>query len=318
MQYTSCHLLEHGICFYNHNLCTCCYAPQEGLYQVPYIKPIYLGAKIDIEDYCKRIKFFRDNAKQNKFINSCKNCYKLETKEWDDEIYIDQVYITHFEACNADCIYCITGLTPNERQKHTYEIVPVLDDLKEKGILKENCEFHIGGGEFTIYPECDEIIEKYVLSGYTKHFAVATNGIKYSESLFKAMDKGLASIIISLDCGGKKIFEKIKRVNAFDSVIENLKLYTRTEKSLENTFLKYIVIPNVNDNKKEFQKFLSIANDLKIRGIKIDLDGNYCRKNNYKLNWHIKYLMKDIINMAIKQNFDVEIFQFYKQCLNNN
>lgn len=318
MEYKSCHLLEHGICFYNHNLCSCCYAPLDGLDKVPFFLPVYRGSNIDLNFYKKRINFYRENAKQNKYLKACKYCYHLELKDWEEEYYIDQIYITHFEACNANCIYCINNLFPNERHNKVYKVIPVLDDLKEKGLLRSNCEFHIGGGEFTLYPECDELLEKYIISGFSNHLAVATNGIKYSNALFKAMEIGRASIIISLDCGSRNLFKKIKRVDAFNNIISNLKLYTSTELSLEHTFLKYIVIPNINDNKNEFQKFLNIAKKFNIKGIKIDLEGHYCRNQNYKIDEKLINFLNDMVERAKKQNFNVEIFQFYKQCLSNN
>ncbi len=317
MKYKSCHLLEHGLCFYNHNLCSCCYAPQDSYTRAPYLSFLYLGQKIKKEQLFNKINKRREEQKKGNFIISCNNCFKLEEKDWDEDNYIDQIYITHFEQCNLNCIYCITDLSPKERAKETYKIIPVLDNLKEQGILRQGCEFHIGGGEFSIYPECDEIIEKYILSGFSKFLAIATNAVVYKESVFNAMDKGKACIIVSVDSGSKNMYKKIKRVDAFDKLIENLKLYSRTESSRANTFLKYIVIPKINDNKREFDKFLNLANKLNIKGIKIDVDGNYARNNLYKLNDKINNFLTWTVDRAKSKGFDVEIFSFYKQCLNS-
>lgn len=317
MEYKSCHLLEHGICFFNSQLCSCCYAPQESLFEIPFLAFFYNGEIINPNLYNKKINEWRENAKNGKYLKCCKDCYKLETKNWSEEFYIDQVYISHFEQCNSKCTYCITDIEPKKRKKSVYKILPVLNSLKENGILKRGCEFHIGGGEFTIYPECDKIIDKFILTGFAKRLAVATNGIKFSKSLFKAMDLDKAVIIISLDCGSKDLFKKIKQVDAFDKVINNIKKYTQSEKSREFVYLKYIIIPSVNDNKEEFKKFVDIAKKYNVQGIKIDIEGHYCRENNYIIPSALKEFLLWTIEFSNSQNIDTETFSFYNQCIKN-
>lgn len=316
IEYKSCNLLEHGICFYVGNVCSCCYAPYEDDNLVPLIYPSssYNGGNIDKDYLYNKINNWREKAKNGQYIKSCEDCFKMENREWSEENYIDQVYITHFEACNSNCIYCINNLDNGIRKKTTYKIVPILDNMIEQGILKQGCEFHIGGGEFTIYPECDEIIEKYVLSGFTKFLAIATNGIAYSEKIFDAMNNNKACIIISVDSGTKGAYKKIKRTDAFDKLKNSLKQYTKTENSRNNTFLKYIVLPKINDNKYEFHKFLDLAKKYGIKGIKIDIDGKYCRENSFKPNLKITNFLKWCIEYAEKKGFDVETFQFYNLC----
>ena len=316
--YKSCELLEHGICFYNWALASCCYMPQTHMTSVTYIQPYYNGENINTDLLSSQIKRWRENAKQGKYLKQCKNCCKLEEKNWDDEFYINQVYITHFESCNLNCIYCINDNPIENRNPSPYKIIPVLDDLREKNILKENCEFHIGGGEFTIYPECDEIIEKYVLTGFVKRLCVATNGIRYSENLYKAMDTDKACVIISVDCGSSKLFKRIKGVDCFDKLKESLSKYTRSEKAKQNTFLKYIVLPQINDNKNEFKKFLNLASEYSIKGIKIDVEGRYSRNCNYKIDKKISEFILWAENYAKDIGFDVELFSFVNQMNEQN
>ena len=311
--YKSCELLEHGICFYNWALFSCCYMPENDMSSATYIQPYYNGEKINTDLLRSQIQRWRENAKKGKYLKQCLGCYKLEEKQWDDEFYINQVYITHFEACNLNCVYCITDNPVENRNNNPYKIIPVLEDLKEKNILRENSEFHIGGGEFTIYPECDEIIEKFVFTNFIKRLCVATNGIKYSENLCKAMEMDKACIIISVDCGSPRLFSKIKGVNCFDKLKNSLAKYTRSEEARKNIFLKYIVLPKINDNKLEFKKFLDLAKEFSINGVKIDVDGKYCRKCNYKVDEKIISFINWAENYAKENSFDVELFSFANQ-----
>lgn len=317
MEYKSCNLLEHGICFYVDRICSCCYAPQEKVNDSPFLAALYKGELINKDLLFELINRWKNKAKQGELIDCCSNCYKAETKDWSDENYIDQVYISHFQECNSKCVYCITDILPENRVKNPYKILPVLDDMKQKGILKEGCEFHIGGGEFTIYSECEDLIKKYILSGFAKRLAVASNGIKYSNALYQAMciDKGV--IIISLDCGSRELFNQIKKVDKFNIVLKNISKYTKDSISRRNTFLKYIVIPSLNDNKDEFSKFIEISKKYQVQGIKLDIEGHYCRYHKYKLNRDILAFLEWAKEYTISNGVDFEGFSFYNQCISN-
>lgn len=315
MKYKSCNLLEHGICFYVDRICSCCYAPQEKVNDSPFLAALYNGELINKDLLFELINRWKDKAKKGNLISCCSNCYKAEENDWTDENYIDQVYISHFQECNSNCVYCITDILPKNRKKNPYKIFPVLLDMKEKGILKRDCEFHIGGGEFTIYSECEDIIKEFILTGFAKRLAVASNGIKFSNALFDAMsiDKGV--IIISLDCGSRELFKKIKQVDKFNDVIKNISKYCKNDLSRQNTFLKYIVIPSLNDEKEEFKKFIDIAKKYNVNGIKLDVEGHYARYNKYKISDELKDFLYWAKEYTISQNVDFEGFSFYNQCM---
>ena len=58
--------------------------------------------------------------------------------------------------------------------------------------------------------------------------------------------------------------KKIKRVDTYDRVIENLHKYK--DKGC-NIFLKYILIPEYNDNLKEICEFLKVVEDLDVKHV---------------------------------------------------
>ena len=128
------------------------------------------------------------------------------------------------------------------------------------------------------------------------------------------MQENRACIIISLDSGNRNLYKKIKRVDCFDNVINNIKLYSSAEYSKDNTFLKYIILPEINDNKKDFIQFLDVALDCGIKGIKIDVNGLYCRQKNYKIEKKLSDFMKWSVDCSLEKGFDVETFSFYNQC----
>ena len=317
MKYKSCHIANHGLCFFNDILALCCFSPVDQIDgQVPpLIYGEYSGQILSKEELFKRVHKHSDIFKSGGCPKECINCYHIEEKEWAEEDYIDYITITHFSNCNADCIYCSNNNEREQRTNNTYEILPVLKSFKEQGIIKERCELHIGGGEFTIYKECDEFLELFAINDFARVF-VPTNAIIYSHKLFRAMNEATTYIIVSLDCGSKKLYHKIKRVDAFDKVIDSLKKYAQTEKSRDAIRLKYIIIPTINDNISEFKKFLKIAKKLGVRNLIIDIDARYSRINNYRIDDYFVNLAKKMNELALKQNFITEFYSFFFQSTN--
>lgn len=307
------------MCFFGQYISSCCFSPVDQIdnQTPPLLCDFDNGERYSIDLLFERINHYEKIFRDGGCPSACENCYHIEEKDWseDDEKgrYIDYITITHFTKCSADCIYCSNNNTVQERLSNTYKIIPVLNDLKEKGYIKKHFELHIGGGEFTIYDECDELLNLYAVNDYARVF-VPTNAIKYSETLYQAMDKATTYIIVSLDCGSRKLYKKIKRVDAFDKVIENLTMYAKTKKSQDAIRLKYIILPTVNDNIAEFKKFLKIAKKLKVINLIIDIDGRYSRMNNWKIDDYYINLAKRMNNIAISRGFITEFYSFFFQC----
>ena len=315
MKYKCCNLIQHGLCFFCGDLVSCCFSPNDQIEggRPPIIIPDYKGELISKAVLFGKIKEYTNIFKNGGCPKECTNCYHIEEKDWDEEEYINSITITHFSYCNADCIYCTNNLKKEERTNEKYEILPVLRDLKQQDIIKQGVELHIGGGEFTVYKEFEDIIEEFAITGFAKVY-IPTNAIKYSEKLNTAIKKGHVAIIVSLDCGCKKTYKKIKRIDAFDTVVKNLKTYASDGIKKGEIALKYIVIPSVNDNLKEFKKFLNTAKGIGIEHIIIDLDARYARELNYRVENILIQLVKDFEETAKREGFSTETYSFFSQC----
>lgn len=318
MKYKSCNLIQHGLCFFNEMLVSCCYAPCDQIngQMPPVICDNYKGEILSADTLFTKIEQYSQIFKNGGCPKECLNCCHIEEKDWDDERYINSITITHFSVCNADCIYCTNNLEKEDRTNDMYDILPILKSFKEQGIIRQGCELHIGGGEFTIYKECNELLDLFALTKFSKVY-VPTNAISYNEKLFKALDNGSAGIIVSLDSGTGKTFNKIKRVDAFDKVVNNLKKYAQTENSARAISLKYIVIPTYNDNYKEFKNFMKTAKNIGIKKLIIDIDARYSRLLNHNIDQYLIDFVKNIQQEAEKNGFETETYSFFSQCIHN-
>ena len=107
---------------------------------------------------------------------------------------------------------------------------------------------------------------------------LATSGIKYSTAIDEAFKNNRLEMLLSLDSGSRETYKKIKNVDMFDTVIENLKKYTSAcEFAKENIILKYIILDGINDNKEELGKFFDIVQKLGVRNVRLDINSRvYC------------------------------------------
>ena len=314
--YKSCNIILHGLCFFSNMLVSCCFSPNDkvngGLPPVLYEQ--YKGEIIPKDELFRKIREYSDQFKNGSCPKECLGCFRIEEKDWDESEYIDYITITHYSTCNADCVYCSNNLEPEERTNDTYEVLPFLRYLKNEGVLKEGMELCIGGGEFTIYKECEDILKEFCLNNFAKLF-VATNAIKYSENLHKSIEYGSANVLISLDSGCRETFKKIKRVDSFNKVVENLKKYASFEGAKDRITLKYIIIPGMNDNIGEFKKFIKIIKSVGLKRAGIDIDCRYLRHVNNKINPFYVKLAKKMKDIGVGMDCDVYFHTFMQQAL---
>lgn len=310
-KYRSCNLIQHGLCFFDDALVSCCYSPVDQIngQRPPALYDGYKGEILSKEELFSRIDKYANIFKCGGTPAQCTNCYKIEEKEWEeyDNQYIDFVTVTHYSNCNADCVYCSNNLRQEDRSNDKYKVFPFLKKLKDEGVLRKGFELHIGGGEFSIYEECDALIEEFALTNYAK-VCIATNAIKYKENIAKALNKGNNKVVISLDSGCRETFKKVKRIDAFETVVENIKKYADADTEHLNLTLKYIIIPTVNDNFNEFKKFIELTHKLGVKFVSIDIEARYSRSVNHHIDYYYYELFKKMKDYAEKSKYFYGVF----------
>ena len=79
----------------------------------------------------------------------------------------------------------------------------------------------------------------------------------FDEDIAQELHENPASFLnVSLDSGTAKTWYKVKGVNNFDHVIENLKKYSQSAHHPEQVSLKYIILPGINDSEEDFRAFV--------------------------------------------------------------
>ncbi len=306
-KYKSCHLLEHGIYFYYDSIQVCCFLT--GKLGTPFwLKKNYSGEKIDWNKVCSQLREIRENNKQGIVDPHCEGCFNLKEDYWDQDEYFSNFYISHWTKCNCNCCYCFTEEDKNFFNTHKeYKMMPILQEMLEKKLLRYNGYLAYGGGEPACLDEFDDITELF-LQNNVRSIVTNTSGIKPVKSILKGITTGRLDVTISVDCSDRETYKKIKQTDAFDKVLETLKLYASAQG--ENKTLvrsKYIIIPEVNDTEKEVEKWLEQSAELGLKQVCIDLEGKWYipRKNNVP-----KYIA-DLVAFVEKRTKELDLGLFY-------
>lgn len=308
-KYLSCKWLEHGIIFDHANyLRVCCAQSHEG--QGRYIlKEKYKGELINWDDIFTQKRLQRNIQKGGNIFEKCKGCILLEKKCWDDKDYIDTLLLTHWIYCNSSCTYCpaIRDDDLKVTNQH-YNVLPALKDLMNKKLLKKNAYVSIAGGEATIYPEFEDLLHSLLDYGI-KDICISTSGIKYSEAIERGINMGRAKILVSLDAGTKETHKKLKQIDSFDSVIDNLRNYSNAQKKYKyQVSTKYIIVPGINDNKKEIFSWLLLNKELEIKHVSMDIEISWFSENNTNIPKHIYDLI--LFTKQKANDLDIQLVLF--------
>ncbi len=307
-QYLDCIYLKHSIHFFYDNIRACC-SNVEGpiFYKEPHTNCINLD---HIYNCRKKVVNFINNKDNEWYPDECKDCCELNNyisknkiKNFDNKI--EKIYFQNFMTCNAKCTYCAFGKVENG---YKYKVVPIIKTMIEKNILSKNAYVYMSGGEITIYPEFEELFS--ILSDYLDScIEIFSSGIKYSDAIKEAFKQNKCRIVISLDSGCRETYLKIKQVDCFDSVVNNIKSYiSYTENAKDRIVLKYIIVDNANDNKEEIEKFINLVVSLGVKNVRLDIDyGKYKYAMHKRVPSHYFELYDYFHKLANDNNLKIEI-----------
>ena len=312
MDYQGCIFLQEGINFDLNTVCDCCISHNDGR-GLPVLLENYHGELINWEDLFNK-KAQRIEKQKIKTIFECENCYHLNDFKFDGTRKISEFHFSHCRACNAKCIYCSDEYSGGDVN---YDVYPVIKDLIDKGYYKAGGEATMQGGEPTLMRHFDELVHLFNENGTI--IRVHTSAIKYSKTLEEALRQNRASVVISLDSGCASTYKRIKNVDAFDKVVNSIKGYVNA--SVDNPYnvrIKYIIIPGVNDNLNEIDKFFDLMKKLNIVDVALDIEVKYAREHNNKdVSKHIFLLVDYFEKKAKELNIKLSIYSFLSYVMKN-
>lgn len=280
MEFKSCNYIEHGMVLDHCNRIRFCnnFNPRYG--GRPIIYENYNGEKINWKGFFDIKRKLRMQFRENSCPELCRDCVNTETKNWDDDDYINYLLLTPWITCNSKCVYCEA---PRDKyvleHTKTYKVLPVIKDMIKNNILKKTGTIDFAGGEPTIYKEFEGLLNEFIKNDF-KQIIIHTNAIKKSNAVIKGIKKGTVSILVSVDAGTKEIHERVKQVKSYDTVWKNIGEYAKHQpENGNNVRTKYIIVPNLNDKKSEINLWLEKSLEKNIKNVVLNLDFNWVMSN---------------------------------------
>lgn len=287
---------------------TCCFTCHSGGGKIT-LKNEYAGEAIDWDKLFELKRKYRIEHRKGNLTPNCIGCVFLEEKEWDEEDYINFLQFNYWVLCNSKCSYCYEVQNKKMFEKiKPYDAVPVIKDMIERKILRPGGEVSFGGGEPTIAPEFEELIKLLSENGF-RNMRIHSSGIKFSPAIEKAIKMGVLNVVISIDAGSEKTYKKIKNVNAYKKVLENMKKYAAANKAGCGLMTsKYIIIPNINDNRKEIDLWIDSVREAGGRWLALDIEDVWYKTNRSTISSYYLDLVNYVIDKANFFNMKIELY----------
>ena len=245
----------------------------------------------------------------------CVNCANYQKNQWRSDGLIHYVNLSMYPApCQCKCIYC--GIhkdsakmnTNTEDSKRAYEILfEMLEYAKEHGMIAPNVRWQVSSGEITIHPYKDRIFE--LIKGQAATFF--TNCFIYDEQIAENLHNNPNSAInLSIDAGLPQTWYKVKGVDNFEKVAENLVKYYMATTRKGQISLKYIVLPGINDTYEDFQSLIEIMKTIEVPHLTISRDVGKKYSSHDKEFEELIVATGYLLAMCHKNNISNDMFTF--------
>lgn len=269
-----CRFLNGGVTFMHSSVRACC----SNKCGITFIDN-YKGEKIDWEKINKQRKTIIEQCKKGKIPENCNDCVELTTVDkWPEDSLITSIFLNYWDHCNCGCVYCIQDahgiyLQKEKKPSRYYSVAQEIKSLFDKKMVSKDARVEMVGGDLTVLDEADDIINCCIdnnIQGMDFH----SSCIYYSQGIENALKSNLSvTFDFSLDCASKEKYKQIKRIDAFDNVIENVKKYLSFEKpGIDKIIAKYIIIDGLNDNLEELSNWIELIHSLGIKYAKMDVN----------------------------------------------
>lgn len=283
----------------------------------------YNGTPIDWLEVMEHREKIKEEFAKGNFPRECKGCFRIQEKEPQKHKQITILQIAAWNACNSKCVYCESDYFA-DYQKYLsdyslfhkkfveqYDVVETVKNMIKTGVLSKNAKIDITGGEPTIYPRFNELLACLLEYG-CRNINILSNAIVYSPIIEYGISLNAINLIISIDAGSRDVHKKVKGVSSYDLVWENVSNYHKALKSSQVHSskkhwidLKYIIIENLNDSKREIDLWIKKAKDVGVEVLSLNLTDQFNRNTNYNKSRAIKMvnLSEYAFKKAVKNGF---------------
>ena len=273
----SCRYLERGSCFELSGMHCCCLGTtlSPALITKDEINENKFNYNLIVKRRQELFMAINNNCPE---AGDCLNCTNIEKKQFKD-VNLNELggtilpagfNIQNYTMCNERCTYCCYA-QENNFQPPQYNLLKVLEVFKQAGHLKPGNWIDFSGGEPAILKNFDEILT-YFDENNLGTVVVYSNASIYSQKLCDLLKENKIILTTSVDTGLCSTYCKLRGLDAFPNVLENLIRYRNS--GTTNMWLKY-VITETNRTEDDLWSFITTMLALRPNRIMISPDFPY-------------------------------------------
>lgn len=227
---------------------------------------------------------------------ACDGCPELKFIDASDKMRFSYVIFNEMGICNCKCCYCNHQERLGRNVSGDVDFVHLMQLVRDYGFDDSEGIVELCNGEITVNPNKKKIYESIA----DCRIMFITNGLVFDDFIKTKLENGGGIINLSIDCGTRKTFAKVKGMDAFDKVVNNLKRYSDAGKGILN--LKYILLPGINDNRRDIKGFVELCSILNVASAHIshDLRLSYSDYDNKRTASALRLLLGMLKRKSIK------------------
>ncbi|MCL2187419.1 MAG: hypothetical protein FWC16_01285 [Defluviitaleaceae bacterium] len=253
--------------------------------------PLYDNPKQTLDELSKlRTNIINENKMapmERKHTDTCASCRFYRLDEWSESKKITDIGLGMYPApCQSKCCYCVFAKEENrhkyfhfDKSEHSerYEkVFSLLEYAKNNDWMASTLVWKINSGEISIHPYKDRIASLIGKDAAIWH----TNGYVYDKNIATNLTANQNSCLHpSIDCGTPQTWKKIRGSDNFMEVMTNIAFYSAAASHPNQIYLKYIILPEINDNKKDMQGFAELVKNLRATMVEVACDDSKIHHN---------------------------------------
>lgn len=249
--YWSCYYIERGLVCIPHEISFCCQRSHVPMSIYP-----------DSEPEKTINRFFqmkRDIIKMNQTPEApCKGCELFQYRAWEQRDEIEWLSFSTHSYCQFSCIYCnLQNIFSEDKNKEEYyDCIAIAKELKKNNFLSSRLIIGCAPGEITVHPRREEFYD-FIEENADSVTFVSNAGV-FDEHMAQIMKRKKSDMVVSIDSGTVETFKKVRGIDRFYKVWENLKKYREYTSKI---ILKYILIDE-NCQKEDLEGFVELCRDI--------------------------------------------------------
>jgi MoaA/NifB/PqqE/SkfB family radical SAM enzyme len=218
-----------------------------------------------------------DQSKKSSPNHICSECANFKYGDWDSfDGIVKYVNLSMYPSpCQCKCIYCDvhdSEMSRFSREEHSVyydRLFDLLEYADSQKLISPTATWQVSCGEITIHPYKKRIMD-LVRNRRTLYY---TNCFMYDEGIAENLKTNpFSGINVSLDAGTLETWLKVKGVDNFEEVTNNLFKYANNCSFRSQITLNYIILPGINDNLDDYLWVIEAMQALEIETITLARD----------------------------------------------